>query len=461
MYLKGEEKMRFFEILFIGFTLLTLGSIILKFDVAKRYRKPIAMTEIGLMILSLLIDGYRWQIIPTYGLAILVIVLLSTLKGKKEIRFPKSLVVGKVVGALLAILVTISPLYAFPITQFKTPSGNYEVGTRSVMLTNNKNKKNEKDMMIQLYYPSVDNKGKFTDYSLDIDALRHELARTQGMPDMITGHMNQIKTHSYLDGKVASDETFPLLIFSHGMTLYNRQNTFQLEELASYGYVVAAVNYTKDSALTLFENQAYVPYEDKDLTLDYLDKHNLEWQADARFVLDSLLDKKNKKYDDVMKQVDTDKIGALGHSYGGATSTYSLINDDRIKAAINMDGGFYGPAIKEGDITKPFLLMNASDTIKNMKEGKDPLFVECGIRNDQVNQPGVYKLILPNTDHGSFTDLAGFSPLIAVKNADYKKTFETINQVSLGFFDQHLKGKNKKAVDSFLNEHKDIKVEKY
>ena len=95
--------MRFFEILFIGFTLLTLGSIILKFDVAKRYRKPIAMTETGLLILSLLIDGYRWQIIPTYGLAILVIVLLSTLKGKKEIRFPKSLVVGKVVGALLAI----------------------------------------------------------------------------------------------------------------------------------------------------------------------------------------------------------------------------------------------------------------------------------------------------------------------------------------------------------------------
>lgn len=225
--------------------------------------------------------------------------------------------------------------------------------------------------------------------------------------------------------------------------------------------MIAAVNYTKDSAMTLFENQDYVPYEDKDLTLEYLDEHNLEWQADARFVLDSLLEEKNKTYDDLMKQVDTEKIGALGHSYGGATSTYSLINDDRIKAAINMDGGFYGPAINEGDITKPFLLMNASDTIKNMKEGKDPLFVECGIRNDQVNQPGVYKLILPNTDHGSFTDLAGFSPLVAVKGADYKGTFDKINQISLTFFDKYLKNSNLDALDDYLNQHQDISVEKY
>ncbi len=453
--------MRVFEILFIIATLLILGGVSFKLDWLKKYKTPILVAELVLWILSLVIDGYRWQIIPVYLIAV---VTSSILLFRKKEQVKKSSTIGlisKVVVCLLSVGIVIAPLYAVPIITFKAPTGNYEVGTRSVMLTHNKGKDNEKDMMIQLYYPSVDNKGKFTDYSVDIDALRHELARTQGMPDSITGHMNQIKTHSYLDGKVATNEKFPLLIFSHGMTLYNRQNTFQLEELASHGYVIAAVNYTKDSAMTLFENQDYVPYEDKDLTLEYLDEHNLEWQADARFVLDSLLEEKNKTYDDLMKQVDTEKIGALGHSYGGATSTYSLINDDRIKAAINMDGGFYGPAINEGDITKPFLLMNASDTIKNMKEGKDPLFVECGIRNDQVNQPGVYKLILPNTDHGSFTDLAGFSPLVAVKGADYKGTFDKINQISLTFFDKHLKNSNPDALDDYLNQHQDISVEKY
>lgn len=294
MYLfERDGKMRVFEILFIVATLLVLGGVCFKFDWLKKYKMPILVVEVVLFALSLIVDGYRWQIIPVYLIAFVTSsILLLRNKEQAQNKSTAGLIVKSIV-CLLGVGIVIAPLYAIPIITFKAPTGKYEVGTKSVMLSKEKNKKNEKDLMIQLYYPSVDNKGKFTDYSFNIDALRHELARTQGMPDKITGHMNQMQTHSYLDGKVASDEKFPLLIFSHGMTLYNRQNTFQLEELASHGYVIAAINYTKDSALTMFEDQDYVPYEDRDLTLEYLDEHNLEWQADARFVLDSLLNEKN------------------------------------------------------------------------------------------------------------------------------------------------------------------------
>ena len=462
MYLiEGEKTIRLFEILLIIGTLGLLWGISFKLEFLERVKRPILVSNIILLILSLVVNGYRWQMIPVYVILTISIAILFFRKKEQSKLNTKLLFAGKLVVFLSALIIIVIPLYAFPVFSFKAPSGNYQVGTKSIMLSKDLDKKTKKDIMVQLYYPSENNKGKFADYSTDIDSLKSELARTQGMPNVLAGHLNQIKTHSYLEGKVVNHEKFPLLLFSHGMTLYNRQNTFQLEELASHGYIIAAVNYTKDSANTLFPNKPNVPYEDKELTLDYLDNHNLEWQEDASFVLDTLLNKKIKDFDDIIAQVEKEKIGTLGHSYGGATSTHLLINDKRVKAALNMDGGFYGPEIKDGDITKPFLLMNASDTIRHMKEGTDPLFEECFIRNDTVNQSGVYKLVLPNTDHGSFTDLAGFSPLITVKGANYKKTFQTINDISLAFFDKHLKQLNEEKLDSILDNRTDIEVTKY
>ncbi|MEG0254987.1 MAG: hypothetical protein RR554_05810 [Vagococcus sp.] len=454
--------MRLFELLFIVTTVVLLGGITFKLESLKQYKKIILSAEIVVLILSLVVDGYRWQLLPVYVLSFVINLVLLLSKNKTCIKKNSTIkVILKVASTIVVTVAVLAPFYMFPIFNFPVPTGQYKVGTKSIMLTKNKNQLTEKDMMIQFYYPADKESSKKADYSTDIEALRHELARTQGMPNIVTGHLKYIKTHSYLDAKVVSDKKFPLLIFSHGMTLYNRQNTFQLEELASHGYVIAAVNYTKDSANTLFPTKEYVPYEEKELTLDYLDTHNLEWQSDATFVLDTLLNEKNIEFDSVLNQVETEKIGAFGHSYGGATSTHLLIEDARVKAAINMDGGFYGQEIKPGDIKKPFMLMNASDTMRNMQEGTDPLFEECLIRNDHVNQPGVYKLLLPNTDHGSFIDLAGFSPLVAVKDANYKKTFDTINQLSLGFFDKNLKGENQKAVDDYLKERSQIKVDRY
>ena len=52
--------------------------------------------------------------------------------------------------------------------------------------------------------------------------------------------------------------------------------------------------------------------------------------------------------------MDTSRIGMFGHSYGGATAAQVLVEDSRVKAAINMDGTLYGENVPKSRVGKPF-----------------------------------------------------------------------------------------------------------
>ncbi len=60
----------------------------------------------------------------------------------------------------------------------------------------------------------------------------------------------RFKNRARRDAKLA-DGTFPLLVFSHGNGGFRFQNTFQMEYLASHGYIVAACDHTGNAAVTL------------------------------------------------------------------------------------------------------------------------------------------------------------------------------------------------------------------
>ncbi len=56
------------------------------------------------------------------------------------------------------------------------------------------------------------------------------------------------------------DTALPVLLFSHGLGTYRSQSTFQVEELASHGYVIAAIQHPYDSTFTLLRDGTGVPY---------------------------------------------------------------------------------------------------------------------------------------------------------------------------------------------------------
>jgi hypothetical protein len=79
----------------------------------------------------------------------------------------------------------------------------------------------------------------------------------------------KIETHANADAPVASDGApFPVLIFSPEWDGQRWQNTAQAEDLASHGFIVAALDHPYDSALTVLPDGRTIA-ADAGLAIDF------------------------------------------------------------------------------------------------------------------------------------------------------------------------------------------------
>ncbi|MCI0364491.1 MAG: M55 family metallopeptidase [Phycisphaerales bacterium] len=99
----------------------------------------------------------------------------------------------------------------------------------------------KRELLIQVWYPAEPSANsvpeRFWGQPREIARL---LTRSLRLPSFLFDHFTLVKTHSYQDAVLTGARpTYPVLVFSHG---YNQgmptQNTVQMEELASHGYVV-------------------------------------------------------------------------------------------------------------------------------------------------------------------------------------------------------------------------------
>jgi Predicted dienelactone hydrolase len=120
----------------------------------------------------------------------------------------------------------------------------------------------------------------------------------------------------------------------------------QFEDLASHGYVVAAISHPYDAIVTIFPDGRPVTYSDKRWpTVPSMEGeanlNQLEWHAnDIRFVLDEL-SRANLAGSSGLPfagHLDFTHVGAFGHSFGGIAAAHACQLDRRFKACLNEDG---------------------------------------------------------------------------------------------------------------------------
>ena len=122
-----------------------------------------------------------------------------------------------------------------------------------------------------------------------------------------------------------------------------------LEELASHGYVVAAIQHTYGTSAVGFPDQRLVRFGGKKWNAG--DQDPLEnrlrfyrsitdvWASDAVFVLDQLAQLEQGTPASVLKgRLDLTHVGIFGHSFGGIAAAQACERDDRFKACLNLDG---------------------------------------------------------------------------------------------------------------------------
>ncbi|MGN4123757.1 alpha/beta hydrolase family protein [Lysinibacillus sphaericus] len=464
---------------FIFAIVLILSSIVLVFRRRglTRNNLMILAVDYAFLFATLFAIGANWRMIPAYIVTLVLTLQVFVRPKNTNVSKRLSMKFFKNIGIVIAAIAMFTLPKLFPIMSFPEPTGEYTVGTQAFHLIDETrkefvvpNNQVNRELLVQVYYPAEKGTGHPSPYFENIDALTEQLSTTQGFPYIATTHLGLTDTHSYKDATpVMAHDKFPLLLFAHGMSLYSRQNTFQLEELASHGYVVVALNFTGDAATTVFPDGDRVDFTPIENTITFLNNRIKLWEQDASFVLDEVI---KGDFDDNFRRIaaliDYDNIGMLGHSFGGATSAQMLVKDDRIKAAIDMDGGLYGNPMPENGPGKPFLLMNAEASINFMKEahGKEPgnrdeLFAESYLRNKKIEKPGVYTTIIPKTNHGSFTDLAAVSPIINESGADVNAIYKLINEMALGFFDKNLKGTNEHLLEEIQKKYPEINLTKH
>ena len=154
----------------------------------------------------------------------------------------------------------------------------------------------------------------------------------------------------------ASNGPFPLLVVAHGLFGSRTNFTGTLGLLASQGYVVAALDFPLTNFSTYTSQTVWLP--------DLFDQ-----PLDLSFVIDSLTGIGDPAARDLAGIVDAERIGLLGHSFGGATVLLSgfsgVISDPRVDAIVALSPFtcFFGAESFANGTAPVLLLHGTSDAI--------------------------------------------------------------------------------------------------
>jgi hypothetical protein len=78
------------------------------------------------------------------------------------------------------------------------------------------------------------------------------------------GHFEYVTTHAIASAPVAGDQpSYPVLIYLEGLIGYRQMNTFQVEEMVSHGYIVAAIDQPYVAARVVFPDGRQADYDDR------------------------------------------------------------------------------------------------------------------------------------------------------------------------------------------------------
>jgi predicted dienelactone hydrolase len=356
--------------------------------------------------------------------------------------------------------VLIVSLGAFPATAkpgtLLPPTGPYGVGrvifhwrdaARPEVLSPRTTDKRE--LGVWIWYPAMTDPGRPTVSYIDqLDAIAKSLPKDQ------VSLARSIHTHAGLNAPaVNAARLFPILILSPGSGSLPALYTTFCEDLASYGYVVAAIDHPYDDvAVALADGrivtQAKEPAGGEEL-LQYQRKRVDVRVQDVRFVLDQLASMHDGSIGSPLKgRLDLTAVGTFGHSVGGMTAAEACMKEQRLKACANLDGVVSAlPAYPDSDgkgPSQPFLFLekplpamrgerpdDARRRIDSLRERGNGVL-------DNVRSGHSYRITIDGATHATFSD----EEIISDANADRSR--DMVNRIRTylrSFFDESLGSK--------------------
>ncbi|MGH7562095.1 MAG: alpha/beta hydrolase family protein [Gemmatimonadales bacterium] len=400
-------------------------------------------------------------------------------------------------AAILAALLSATTAMAQWVVKLPQPTGSSAVGATLIALvdlaraeTFTEDPSDRRELLLRIWYPAKPAAGAEPDpfWGRETQDIVSRLAEFMRLPKGALDDLARVPSHAYPDAPLeAARSRYPVLVFSHGyIPGLLAQNTVQMEELASHGYVVVSIGHTYETLVTRFPDGRVVPFSPARLaafgqgaakagalyaryaaTTDstaresllrqivaewpVLDESLRIWAADTRFVLDELERMHaGKRRSSFAGRLDLNRIGIFGMSFGGATAGQVCAVDSRCRAGINLDGLQSGEVI-DRPMERPFLFMQ-SEAARNVN--RLPF---------ERAKNAAYYLTVKGSAHFNYSDFSLFSP-------DYRKAGvlgpidgarmeRIVNDFVLAFFDKYLKGKDAPLLDGPPPQYPEVEFE--
>ena len=402
----------------------------------------------------------------------------------------------------IIFLVNIACVYNHsPSLNLPKPTGPFDVGTINYYFvdkgrpeTFTPESDDFREVAIRIWYPAeAPLKGTPVPYIENAEERKDNLPENSPLPPSFFDKIAGVKSNSYKCAKMAGEKTqYPILLFSHAYWAGMNQITVLMEELASHGYIAVSVGHAyetshfikTDGSIKTFdphnkelllraEERKYAQPIQQKIT-QTIDTEELEalfrtliiqrpktieslhiWVDDISFIINKL-ERMNRENGFFCGRLDTNRIGVLGHSFGGMAAGQACLADARCKAGINLDGLQLGDLI-DNNLTRPFMFLH-HDNIEVINKTPNRIFFERA-------ENTAYMILIKGTRHLNFSDLSlpGFSDILnmpegSLGNIDGMRCLKIQNDYILTFFDKHLKGEYSGLLDGPSEDYLEVDI---
>jgi dienelactone hydrolase len=355
----------------------------------------------------------------------------------------------RVLGATLAVAVglVLVPQPAHADTTGTTlsipaPTGSHHVGATALYLKDTSRtdpwvpSKPARELMVTMFYPTNVKRGTTIPYETAAESEGYVAGKH--LQDYLSpDSLSEVKTHAYLNAPpIGRPHSLPLVVLSPGYTGQRSSLTSLAEDLASHGYIVAAIDHTYETYAIEFPDGriatcATCAFDQDDP--DFFSKLYKVHAADVSFVLNELTGR-NPVWSG-SRLIDASRIGMSGHSAGGAAALTAMLDDSRIDAGIDMDGTTRDQ-LPDSGLSRPFMFLGTQ--AEHSPGGHDSTW-----DHDFSRLTGWRRwLTVAGTTHISFVDYHAFADQVGLEDGATTtglRSIEITRRYNLAMFDQHLR----------------------
>ncbi|MEX1177659.1 MAG: dienelactone hydrolase family protein [Nitriliruptor sp.] len=411
---------------------------------------PVAAAATIAAVAHLTVEGARWQLTPLY-LAAAVVLLISLADAVR----PPNAASGRVGWLLLGALAATGGVlgWALPVPALPAPTGPQPVGTTVVSLTDPERRAGygaepggARELALQVWYPADPQEPVAPGAWVPAGArFGRQAAAWLGMPSFVLDHVGLVRGHA-TDDVAASPEPGPLpvVVYSHGWGGFRTIQSGLAEDLASRGYVVAALDHTHGAVATAFPDGQVVPIDPAALPSETgpeiydaaAERLVATFAADVAFALDEL---DAGAVPMLAGRLDLDAVGIVGHSTGGGAAVRFCAEDRRCGAVVGFDP-WVEPVpddILGHGLDVPFLALRSEEWVGNDNDAR--------LRRLRASSNGPSGLVaVAGTTHRDVTLLPFLSPLShrlgLAGVTPGERTHALTTEWTAAWLDHHLRG---------------------